>query len=717
VLARVRRCRGADTLDEYGLLLDESRVRKDGHLRVAWAVWLVCAGLVAVALALLMLNAGFLDNPGIVVGQALTIVAFVLFATFGAAIRRAQPRNRIGWTFLVGGTLGALQFATGQLAGHVLAAGSGDLTLAIIAAWVFSWIQFPAIFSALALLLFLFPDGALASPRWRPILALAAATTAMITVATALAPGPMVLTPTVAWTNPFGARGGLGRPLQTLADWSQPMIAGVLGLGVISLVVRYQRSDAGQRRQIKWLVYALVLTVAIFVWFTVSEGPGPITEGIQGALFGVAVLAVPVGAGIGILKHRLYDIDRIISRTLVSGGLVAFITGIYLLVVVGIGELTGAWSNVGLPVAATAIAAVAFQPLRNWLTRVANRLVWGDKGGPLELMTRLSHEMSSVYEIDHVLSTMARVITTGVDARHGIVWLRHGSQLVASARWPLHHTDLPQPVAVGGETLPAIDGFDHCYPVRHQGTLVGALSITMAAGERLTARQDSRLCQLAQAAGLVLENVRLIEELRASRSRILAAQDAERRRIERNLHDGAQQRLANLSLALGMIRARLGPAPQSDLATALERATAEAHEALTELRDLARGLHPALLTDGGLVPAVRSLIERSPVPALLSATAVAHLSEAVASTAYYVVAELLANAIKHAAPARIDVGIAQCDGALTVQVCDDGRGDARLTLGGGLQGLADRVAALGGELQLDSAPETGTRVVAVIPCA
>jgi signal transduction histidine kinase len=365
---------------------------------------------------------------------------------------------------------------------------------------------------------------------------------------------------------------------------------------------------------------------------------------------------------------------------------------------------------------ATAIAAIAFQPARTWLARAANRLVWGDEGGRLQLMTRLSREMSGAYEIDHVLSTTARVIATGVDARKGIVWLRQGSQLVASAQWPVEEQSPPKTVPVQGETLAAINGYGHSYAVRHHGMLVGALTISMPADERLTARQDRQLAQLAQTAGLVLENVRLVEELRASRSRILGAQDAERRRIERNLHDGAQQRLANLSLALGMIRARVGPTPHADLASALDQATAEAHEALTELRDLARGLHPALLTDGGLVPAVRSLIERSPIPALLSAAALKRLPDAVESTAYYVVAESLTNAVKHGTPARINVGIARRNGQLTVQVFDDGNGGARLTTGGGLQGLADRVAVLGGHLKVDSAPEIGTRVTAVIPC-
>jgi signal transduction histidine kinase len=440
-------------------------------------------------------------------------------------------------------------------------------------------------------------------------------------------------------------------------------------------------------------------------------------DGITGAVFGLAVLAIPVGAGIGILRHRLYDIDLIISKTLVYGGLVVFVTASYVLVVVGVGALIGAHANLGLSVVATTIAALAFQPVRTRLTELVNRMVWGEPAGPLELLTRLVEGMASGYEIDQVVSTTARLVTEGVGASRGAVWLRQGSVLVPGAVWPAIDSRLPQPFLVVGETLPTIEEYDRWYPVWHRGALIGALSITMPAGRELTGPEEQQLSQLAWTAGLVLENVRLVDELRASRLRIVAAQDSERRRIERDLHDGAQQRLVNVSLAIGVARADLGHQVAPTVLAALDRAAAEAQEALTELRELARGIHPAILTDRGLAPAVRSLFERSPVPAILAAAPDERLPPAAEATAYFVVAESLANAVKHATPTRIEAGIARHGAELLVRVCDNGQGGAVFRAGGGLQGLADRVAVLGGRIQLESTPHVGTRVTAVMPCA
>jgi signal transduction histidine kinase len=689
-------------------------------VRSAWVVWLVCAGLVAAALGLLGANVQVIDNPGIAVGQALTIVALLGFATAGIVIRRHRPQNRMGWVFLGGGTLGALNFAAGEYALRALAPNAGHVPLARDAAWLYTWTDFPAIFGLLVLTLFLFPDGAVGSPCWRVLLILVAAATALVTLAAALAPGPL---PDPAWrgvwTNPFGVGGPLGRQFHAVAAWGYPVTAVSLAVGVAALVVRYRRSDLQQRRQLKWLLYALALTVAVFAWFTVVPHRGPMLEGIQGTVNGLAVLAIPVGAGIGVLKHRLYDIDLLISKTFVYGGLVAFIIVVYLLVVVGVGTLTGARGNPGLAVLATAAAAVAFQPVRARLTQLANRLVWGQQAGALELLGRLSQAMAAVDELDQVVSTTARIITTGVGAAHGVVWLRQGSQLIPGAQWPPTGLRLPQSVPVVGDTLAAIEGEGRTWPVRYRGALIGAVSVSMPAGQELAAGQDRQLAQLAWAAGLVLENVRLVAELRASRARILAAQDAERRRLERDLHDGAQQRLVNLSLALGIARAKVTALHAPQLTTVLDAASAQAQQALTELRDLARGIHPAILTDRGLLPAVRSLLEHTPIPAVLSAAPQEpqeRLPAAVEATAYFVVAEAVANALKHAAPTRIDVDISCCDERLLVQVGDDGHGGAAFRPHGGLQGLADRVAVLGGQLELDSSPHAGTRLRAVLPC-
>ena len=235
--------------------------------------------------------------------------------------------------------------------------------------------------------------------------------------------------------------------------------------------------------------------------------------------------------------------------------------------------------------------------------------------------------------------------------------------------------------------------------------------------------QEPQLVRLtAAAASMALEHARLqaevqaqLEQVRASRARIVEAGDAERRRLERDLHDGAQQRLVTLSLALGMARDRAAEA-DPELGSLIESASKEAREALTELRELARGIHPAVLTETGLTGAVQALVERSPVATTITAVPDGRFPAAIEATVYFVVSEALANVAKHARADGAQVMIRKFPGRLLVEVSDDGAGGARSEGGSGLRGLADRVASVGGLLRVDSPPGGGTRLEADIPC-
>jgi len=211
--------------------------------------------------------------------------------------------------------------------------------------------------------------------------------------------------------------------------------------------------------------------------------------------------------------------------------------------------------------------------------------------------------------------------------------------------------------------------------------------------------------------------VRLIEELKTSRQRLVTAQDGERRRLERDLHDGAQQRIVALSLALNMARRLVPSDGSSDLGTRLDEASEQLTMALSELRELARGIHPAILTDRGLTPALESLAGRSTVPAAVESTLDRRLPATVEATAYFVVSEGLANVAKYSRAGVVTVTVREGDGALTVVVEDDGVGGADGSRGSGLRGLADRVAVVDGTLQVDSPPGKGTRLVCRLPLA
>ena len=251
-------------------------------------------------------------------------------------------------------------------------------------------------------------------------------------------------------------------------------------------------------------------------------------------------------------------------------------------------------------------------------------------------------------------------------------------------------------------------------PVNVGGRLWGALLAATRSSERLPEGSEQRLCDFADLVAQALANADAYEKLAASRARIVEAGDAERRRLERNLHDGAQQRLVSLALQLRMADSRVDDDPLR-AHELVAGAQAELSAALDELRELARGIHPAVLTEHGLEPALRSLTERAPVAIEIQGLPSERLPPAIEAAAYYVVAEAITNAVKYASASRVTVQVSPSNGSAVVYVADDGVGGADPARGSGLHGLVDRVEALGGRLQVDSPPDGGTSIRAEIP--
>jgi PAS domain S-box-containing protein len=254
-------------------------------------------------------------------------------------------------------------------------------------------------------------------------------------------------------------------------------------------------------------------------------------------------------------------------------------------------------------------------------------------------------------------------------------------------------------------------------PIILAGRLWGAVMVSRVEDTPFPADSEQRLADFAELVAVALGNAEAREQLAASRARIVEAGDKERRRLERNLHDGAQQRLVSLSLTLRMAESRLAADGDAQTRALLSRANAELADALEELRELARGIHPAVLTDRGLVPALEMLAHRASVPVALSADLDARLPDTVEAAAYYIVAEALTNASRHARASRVEVSVRRVDGSALVEVADDGVGGADPRAGSGLRGLGDRVEALGGRLEVHSPPGQGTALRARIPFA
>jgi signal transduction histidine kinase len=425
------------------------------------------------------------------------------------------------------------------------------------------------------------------------------------------------------------------------------------------------------------------------------------------------VLGTPIACGIAILKYRLFDLDVVVRKTVVFGLLAAFITALYALVVGGIGAIVGAKSSTVLSFAAAALMAVAFQPARDRARRLADRLAYGKRATPYEVLAEFSERMSESYATEDVLPRMAEILRAGTGASSAGVWLRVGDTLRPEAA--AGDPSAREASTIVRDALPDLVG-EHAVEVRHHGELLGALSVRMPPSDPMDPAKDKLVRDLAAQAGLVLRNVRLIEELRASRQRLVAAQDEERRKIERNLHDGAQQQLVALSVKLRLTEqlAERDPAKAKDMLAGLQSDTSEA---LENLRDLARGIYPPLLADKGLAAALEAQARKSAVPTTVESTDVDRYAPEVEATIYFCTLEALQNVAKYAAATRAQIRLGRKDGHVTFEVEDDGEGfDAQSTgYGTGLRGMADRLDAIGGSLDVRSAPGRGTTILGRVP--
>jgi signal transduction histidine kinase len=252
--------------------------------------------------------------------------------------------------------------------------------------------------------------------------------------------------------------------------------------------------------------------------------------------------------------------------------------------------------------------------------------------------------------------------------------------------------------------------------VRDRDELLGALRVSKRNGDWLPPHESRLLEDLARQAALILRTVRLIEELRTSRERIVGAQDEERRRLERDLHDGAQQRFSTAVVALSMLRAELDRGRVDSARTSLADAAQHLTQGLADLRSFARGIHPAIVTDAGLPAAIESLVEVCPVPVTAAVDIPGRLPASVETTGYFTVSEALANVAKHAQATGASVGARIEASRLLIEVCDNGVGGADPAHGTGLRGLEDRLGALGGKLTIESPPLGGTRLMAELLC-
>ena len=640
----------------------------------------------------------------------------------GFVLASRRPANRLGWLFLGAGLGLGLSFFSTQYAQHALAAVPGSWPAGRAVAWFANWI-WAIPYALLAFVFLLFPTGRLRSPRWR-------AAAWSVAGANTLAVADLIGYATRIWWHPFVSY----RPSSNPPDVNVAIVLMIVAaaVGVAAVVVRFTHSSGEERLQLKWFAAAALLVIITII-------PSFLTDRLIFVLLAsLALLCLWVAVGIAVLKYRLYGIDFVISKAVLYGSLAVSITAVYAGLVVGVGALAGGRDSPLVAALAAAVVAVAFQPVRQRAGRLANRVVYGRRATPYQVLSDFAQRIGVTYAAEDVLPQMAQIVAAGTGAERVVVWLRADDELRPGASSD-GSTAAPPPVdappvgappveappagrlprdrlPVDGEAMPPVPGVDLSVPVLHQGELLGAISVQMPKDEPLRPAGEQLVADVASQAGLVLSNAALVGDLRASRQRLVTAQDETRRRLERNIHDGAQQDLVALGIKLRLTGLTVDEDP-AEAKEMLGELQADAAGALANLRDLARGIYPPLLADLGLVAALNAQANKSPVPVTVDADGIGRYGQDTEAAVYFCCLEALQNIAKYAHAAQARICLQAQNGTLRFTVSDDGAGyDARHTpLGSGQRNMADRLAALGGRLEVRSHPGQGTTITAQLP--
>jgi signal transduction histidine kinase len=584
------------------------------------------------------------------------------------------------------------------------------LAAAVIQPLAWAWI--PALFLFLTLGLLLFPDGRPPSPRWRWV-------GRVSVVAIVLSVGSWIWITRPSRGVPLGASPSEG-PLVALAGLMFLVILACVGLSVAALIVRYRRSSGVTRRQIRWIAWGGTVFAAVILWTFLLEGEG----GTVWWMLAAEALLI-VSFAVAINKYRLYDIDIVISRTVTYGALAIVITALYVTIVVGISTVVGRGGEPNLPLAIAATAAVAllFDPIRSRLQRWANRLVYGERATPYEVLARFSQRAAAAEGDDEMLARIPRLIVDGTGASEATLWTVNGDSLRPAAWWPEqeHGADAVSVVGDGEWSDPEAD---YSLPVEHDGELLGGLSLVASRGGTITPTEQELVQNLAGGLGLALRNARLTDDLRdqvtelaASRERILAAADEARRGLERDLDMGPQQELVAVKVKLGVVKSLAEAANAAKTAEVLAQLEHDTGTAIESVRDFARGVYPPLLEADGLPAAISAEAAKAAMPVRVEAGGVQRYPREVETAVFFAILEALQNAAKYAEASSARVEIVQEGDHITFAVSDDGRGfdPAAVVDGTGIDSMTDRLDAAGGTLTIDSAPGHGTTVKGSVP--
>jgi two-component system, NarL family, sensor kinase len=660
--------------------------------RSAWPAAGVTVCLAAAGLLLGLMNRHAGGGPDAAQWLRLSLSAAMMTVP-AAVLASRRPANVVGWLLLAAGFLLALAGVTTQFGVyaviHGLPGGRWSLMLARVTALV---TVIPP------LLLLVFPSGRLASRRWRPVAAAAVLGGVLQAAVGAVDPvpllGPVTSGSLAHLTSPL-AIAGAGALTNSLLTAGIVVTLTSLLLALAGVIVRYRRAAGAERAQLKWFAYAATILVGYLLASPALPSPLDAVVGVAATGF------LPVALAVAVLRYRLYDIDLIISKTLVYGALSALVAGLYIGVVVGFGALVRVKSSLALDLLATGLIAAGFAPARSRLQHAVDRLIYRDRPDPYRVLAELGERLAATAVPDEVLPGLAKTVAQAL-------------------RLPFAAVEMAGPD--GGTTLAAygeLTGLRVDLPLSYHGQQVGTLTVGRKNRDELSPAERALLADLGRQAGVAVHAVALTADLRRSRERLVAARQEERSRLRRDLHDGLGPTLA----AIGMCADAARRALHSDLPAAEQALAAirdDARHAVSDVRRIVQNLRLPVLDELGLAGAVRADAERYRPGLDVVVEAPEHLGQLPASTeiaAYRIVSEALANVVKHASARHASIRIARAAGQLELDITDDGIGfhPGRAGAGVGLSTMAERAEELGGTCQVAPGKAGGTSVAVVLP--
>jgi signal transduction histidine kinase len=688
----------------------------------AWGLWTLSVLLLLGYILLRYLWQAVASSPGItlppqdiaalkinlleVINDVFARAAILISSTLGALIVSRARERRIGWLFCAIGLLFASTDFTGVYAVYTLLVVPGALPVGLAAAWIENWIWVVAWSLVIVFLPLLYPTGRLVSRRWKPVGIFAVVLVAGATFLVAFASGPLGNYFDDFQTripNPLGIA-ALDPAWYVIVDIAFLLFTLLAFVSATSLFLRLRRATGDERAQLKWFAYIAALLVVLFVANNLISNLFPLQKVAMAAIsLGIALAggSLPLLTGLAILKYRLYDIDRLINRTLVYGTLTASVVGLYVLLVGGLGALFRSSDNPLLAILATGLAALLFHPLRQRVQRGVNRLMYGERDEPSVVLARLLSRLEGTLAPEAALPTLVQTVQEALRLPYVALALRQEEtfEVAASTGKPVEDS-LRLPLVYQGEPVGEL--------------LVGA----RAPGEAFSSADRHILQTIAYQAGAAVHTVRLTTALQRSRQHLVTAREEERRRLRRDLHDGLGPVLATLAMQAEEARDQLPEAAGRSEAS-LTGIITQAHGALDDIRRLVYALRPPALDALGLVGALKeqaTQYARQDLSILVEAPEhLPPLPAAVEVAAYRILLEALTNVVRHAEAHICTVSVRLSD-TLDLEVTDDGRGlPATCHKGVGLTSMRERAAELGGTCAITSTPGQGTSLQVRLP--